>query len=74
VPSFGVLTTGVKWLFYKFEPQSKTLYESEPLFLPLERHITASEAQKLALPVVELLLHIIQQQKKTFEDYKKACR
>lgn len=59
VPSFGVLTTGVKWLFYKFEPQSKTLYESEPLFLPLERHITASEAQKLALPVVELLLHII---------------
>ena len=72
VPSFGVLTTGTKWLFYKFDPQSKALYESGPLLLLLKKRIAATEAHKWASPVVELLLHIIQEQKKAFDVHKKA--
>ena len=72
VPSFGVLSTGTKSVFFKFEPQSKTLYESGPFLLPLKKRISARNAKESALPVVELLVYIIKEQKKAFVKYKQA--
>ena len=39
VPSFVVLTTVTEWLFYKFDPQSQTLYEAGPMVLPFLRDV-----------------------------------
>lgn len=70
VPSFGILMTGTEWLHYKFDPQSKTLYESRPVMLPLKKRVVAKGAHQLASPAVKLLLHVIQEQKKACKGYK----
>jgi hypothetical protein len=63
VPSFGILTTGTVYIFYKYMPDIKRFIKCSTMTLPLKHGIKADVAAKEALPVVRRLVHIINEQK-----------
>jgi hypothetical protein len=66
VPSFGILSNGLIYKFYKFDASdasNKRLVHSARLVLKLDKGITAADAQKEAAPVLGRLVHMIIQQK-----------
>jgi hypothetical protein len=63
VPSYGVLTNGTTYVFYKYEAASKTITCSDAVDLFLRQGTSASDAQKTAAPVLGILTRIIQEQK-----------
>jgi hypothetical protein len=63
VPSYGVLTNGLTYAFYKYEADSKTLSCTYLDRMFLRQGTSASDAQREAEPVLGILTGVIQQQK-----------
>ena len=66
VPSFGILSNGLVYKFYKFDASdasNKRLVHSTRLVLKLDKGITAADAQKEAAPILGRLVHMITQRK-----------
>ena len=71
VPSFGILSNGARYIFYKFTPEDRILVK-HAVFASLKQHITADEAAAEVLPIIRRLVHIIKEQKESMESAKKA--
>ena len=70
VPSFGILSNGTNYVFYKYTPEDRRLVKLWAS-VQLKPRITASEASAQVLPIIRHLVHIIQQQMQGLESFKK---
>lgn len=71
VPSFGILTSGTRYIFYKYVADDKRLIKCTPLHLHLQRGTTAKDAADQALPVLKHLVYIINKQKESLAIFNK---
>ncbi|KXZ51476.1 hypothetical protein GPECTOR_12g439 [Gonium pectorale] len=69
VPSYGILTNGLTYVFFKYLPGSKELIQSATMNLSLQPNVTAALAAESALPVMRRLMWIIQQQKNELDEF-----
>lgn len=70
MPSFGILSNGTEYIFYRFTPDDKRLVQHY-VRAQLEHRITADEASKQVLPVIRHLAYIIKLQMDGMDSLKK---
>lgn len=71
VPSFGILSNGTRYIFYKYTPERRLLVQ-HAVRAQLKQCIKADEASTQVLPVISRLVHIIQQQMQCMESFKRG--
>ena len=71
VPSFGILSNGTRYIFYKYTPEDRLL-KQYAVRANLKQRMTADEASTEVLPIIRHLVHIIQQQMQGMETFKRA--
>lgn len=71
VPSFGILSNGTTYIFYKYTPEDRRLVK-HVVRARLKKGIKADEAIVEVLPIIRHLLHIIQLHMQGMESYKRV--
>uniref|UniRef100_A0A6T5TRE9 Uncharacterized protein n=1 Tax=Chlamydomonas chlamydogama TaxID=225041 RepID=A0A6T5TRE9_9CHLO len=71
VPSFGILTNGTRYIFYKYTPEDRLLVQ-HAVQAHLKHCIKADEATSQVLPIIRHLVHIIQQQMQCMQSFQRA--
>ena len=73
VPSFGILSNGTRYIFFRYTPEDRRLVQLATE-AQLKERITASNAIDQVLPIIRRLLHIINVQMDGMESFKKSKR
>ena len=71
MPSFGILTNGTRYIFYKYTPGDRLLVKHD-VRAQLKQRIKAEDASKEVLPIIRHLVYIIKQQMKGMESFKRV--
>lgn len=71
MPSFGILSNGTRYIFYKYTPEDRSLVQLG-LNADLKLHIHAEEARDQVLPIIRCLVKIIQEQLESMDSFKRA--
>jgi hypothetical protein len=73
VPSFGILSNGTTYIFYKYTPEDKHLQQFTER-ANLDKTIKAADASREVLPIIRRLVHLIKEQMESMKSYKRAKR
>jgi len=68
VPSFGILSNGTNYTFYKYIPEAERLVCVDAR-VNLERKITGAQASENVLPIIRHMVYIIQEQMKALTSF-----
>jgi hypothetical protein len=71
VPSFGILSNGTTYIFYKYTPEDKRLKQFTER-TNLDKAIKAQAASQAVLPIIRRLVHVIKEQMESMKSFKKT--
>eukprot|EP00953_Heterococcus_sp_UTEX-ZZ885_P041982 21373-Heterococcus_DN1.PRE.3 len=63
IPSYGVVTNGLKYRLYKYDASTRRLINSRMFMVDLHEGISPANAQKAVTPIFGRLVHIVTEQK-----------
>jgi hypothetical protein len=63
IPSYGVVTNGLKYRFYKYDASTRRLINSRMFMIDLYEGTSPDDTQKAVTPIIGRLVHIVTEQK-----------
>ncbi len=69
MPSYGLLTNGRVYHFFKYVASKPALCKSMPMAVNLQAGVTADEALEAVVPIIRRLVLILTEQKQSLDQF-----